>query len=566
MNKLEFYQKQEFDLVKIQRYDKAKLNSNNEFAEFYDGKHPIEPGWVNQTHKDRNEWEQWIKQGFNIGVKTGKNSNITVIDVDIEQIPLEISNLIGDCILQKTNKGWHLFFKYEPELPKTRIGKLHIDIETDGGQVVISPSIIEGIQRNLYIQKNNKLHQIIEFKNIQIPIMPIELKEYLKSNITVHKLPEKIKTGTFNYENLKPEDFTLNAIPEGTRHTLFMHLGGILRKELNINQSTLVLNLLNRYLCKPPLSQSEFTNVIKSLDKYIVNDEIVLAQDILDYLTNVPNNDATKSEIELAVKGNFQKGEAKKRVDKALKYLVKEEYVIRKGRHYIVLHKAEWKDTFLKEIEELPFNVPYFHEKAVFRNGDLIVLGARSGTGKTHIAMNIIKQLVDQNIKPYYVSLECGSRFAIIGKTLGLHEKEYLWDDHYRAENIELEKGGITIVDWLLPGDYAATDKLYEHFARQLKKKGGLLIVFTQLKPDGSFYAEEMVRFFASLVAKFSYKQTEGEESGITSEFKTTKIREPRQKSQIQIIPCRYGWESKELKQILQNKEIPQKEQQKDIL
>ena len=63
-NILEKYKNLEFDLVPIAK----------------DSKFPIEKDWTNKSHKEKEEWEKWLETGINIGVKTGKTSQITVID------------------------------------------------------------------------------------------------------------------------------------------------------------------------------------------------------------------------------------------------------------------------------------------------------------------------------------------------------------------------------------------------------------------------------------------------------------------------------------------------------
>jgi len=226
MNNLDFYEKQGFDLVQIAKNEKF----------------PIEEDWTNKSHKNKLEWSSWINQGFNIGVKTGKISNITVIDIDIQPIPVELEEILKDeeFLIQQTPNGYHLFFLYDEELPKTTLKKvrtgigLPVDIENDGGQVLITPSVINGKDRTFFY-KYKELKKpviIIDFKTIKLTSIPVKFKEYLKEQLSPKSSLEPVK-GT-NIEELKPENLQLNIIPEGTRNNVIMYLGGILRKELNI--------------------------------------------------------------------------------------------------------------------------------------------------------------------------------------------------------------------------------------------------------------------------------------------------------------------------------------------
>ena len=63
---LDYYESLNFDLVPVARNEKT----------------PIEIDWVNKNHKDKKEWKEWLDRSINIGLKTGKVSNITVIDID----------------------------------------------------------------------------------------------------------------------------------------------------------------------------------------------------------------------------------------------------------------------------------------------------------------------------------------------------------------------------------------------------------------------------------------------------------------------------------------------------
>lgn len=512
---LDFYEKNGFDLVPI-----AKGQKN-----------PVELAWTTKTHKNRKEWEDWLKDGLNIGVKAGSLSNITVIDIDQEDIPQELNNVLSPTLYQKTGKGHHLFFKYVSELQNTRIDELKTDILNDGKQAVVFPSIIEGSIREI------QLNEILE--------MPKELLALLKSKVSVpvktfsEKIIEEIKLGTIN-----PEELNLRQVEEGNRNSFIIKFGGILRKEMNLAQTTYTLDLINKFFCKPPLDHREFDAIINSLDKYISFDGTELALKILNYLKIV--EEANSMDIREAL--GEKTAEGKQRMEKAIAYLIKEGFVYKKRRAFHLIKKAEWKDTFFEESSTIDFKMPYLDNVAVFRNGDMIMIGGSPKVGKTHIALNIVKRLVQQGKKPYYISLESGNRFATISKQINLEEGQFRWCVHFSPENIEIEKNAITIIDWVLPTDYAETDKLFKHFAEQLVKQGGVLIVFVQLKSDGTFFAENMISFFPALVCRYLYDGEDGVRGGFHIDY----IREPRLKLKKYKVPCKYVYETKDL-ELLEN-------------
>jgi CRISPR/Cas system-associated protein endoribonuclease Cas2 len=248
--------------------------------------------------------------------------------------------------------------------------------------------------------------------------------------------------------------------------------------------------------------------------------------------------------------------EGKQRIEKAIKYLVKEGFLIKKRRIYQVIKKGDWKDSFFEESKTVNYKMPYFHDFATFRTSDLVIIGGGPKIGKTHICLNIIKRLVAQGKKPYYISLESGNRFSIIAEQLGLKDGDFNWCVHFNPETIELEPDAITIIDWILPTDYAETDKLFKHFAEQLVKHGGNMIAFVQLKDNNEFFAKNMIPFFPSLVSRYIY---DNPEDGATGYFQLDYIREPKIRSKTAKVMCAYDWDAKELKRIDEFEAKPQK-------
>jgi len=530
---LNYYIKNGFDLVPIVKNDKI----------------PAEKEWTIKIHKTKEEWENWLVSGLNIGIKTGTNSNVTIIDIDQKPIPEEIKTLMGNTLIQESSKGYHLFYKYVEELPKTRIDDLKIDIENKGGQVVIYPSIVKEVQRK-YLNTN----EIIE--------MPKEFKEFLLTKVSVpiktfsEKIREDIETEDFK---INPEDLKLiNSNLDGCCNSSFVKLGGILRKGLNVRDTGYVLQVLNKHLLENPMDSKAINSMIESLDKYTSFDEKELAHKILEYLKQV--EEANRTEIAMSIVGT-NRGEDKKRADIALNYLVREDFIAKKGNRYLILKKAEWKENLVNEGKAVDFKVPYFNEVANFNFGDLILVGSKNKKGKTHISMNMVKQLVDQGKKPYYISLETGSRFTKIALQLGLKEGDFKWAFHSDPTLIELEPNAITIIDWLLIVNKAETDLIFKHFIEQLDKNGGFLIIFMQLKDDNTWFAPNMANQFPSLSAKYIYDKDDDGEFG---KFEIKVVREPKLNNKWEAIPCKYDWETKLLTKIEDNIIPPSTETPKD--
>ena len=505
---LDYYESHNFDLVPV--------GSNQKI--------PIEKGWPTKNHKNKSEWKDWLGDNLNIGIKTGKVSGVTVIDIDQFPTPPEILALLGEqqTLYQRTTNGSHYFFQYEADLPKTRIVDLKIDIENDGGQVIAPPSKVDDKERKIELYEIQK--------------MPDELKKFLleqtadKSHLRPlpPARPDDVK---FNLDDLKFD----GMLSEGNRHHNFMKFGGLLRKKMPLSQVSYTLNMINTYLTEPPLTPVELQNVISSIDKYVNFDEKELAYQVLDYIDKV--EEATARDVREALEYK------KDQIDTALAFLSKEGYVVRKRRFFKAIKKMQWREEFMDSDLKIKYKMPYFNDAAIFREGDLIIIGAKTGVGKSHIAVNIMKRLIDQGIKPKYVNLESANRFLAIAKSLGLKEGDFDWVVNFSPETMELDDNSFTIIDWLLPNDYAETDKIYKYFAEQLGKHKGILMVFVQLKATGEFFAPNQIEMFPSLAAKFMYDDDTGETGG----FHLTKIREGKGKERFGVIPTVYNWSGKEL-------------------
>ena len=542
------------DLLNLDMVTKKDTEKINEVLKFYkennfsivpcvkNDKKPIEKDWCNKDHKDIEEWKQYLSDGINIGLKTSKKSGIIVIDVDTKPVPKEILALVGNTLTQETAKGFHYIYKHVDGLIKTRIQDLKIDIETDGttgcGQVILYPSIVEGNKRKI---------------NLISPIeMPKELLDYLKSKITVplKSFSEKLK------EDIQTENFNLNLLGEGERNVSLLKLGGLLRKELNVQQTERVLNILNRHICTTPISSRDLNAMVKSLAKYTDFDEKELAHRVIIYLKDV--EEAGRMEICSAIMGT-NRGEEKIRIDKVLHYLVKEEYIQKKGSRYILLQKMTWANSLLDTDNNIGFKIPYFYDIANIEYGDLILIGGTPKLGKTHISMNIIKQLVEQDIKPYYISLESGSRFKKIALQLGLKDDDFNYNKKWIDPiGIQLEPKSIMIIDWLCPDNFAEVDKIFRHFTEQLAKTGSILIVFMQLKGDGNWFSPNLVMQFPALCVKYLY---DDEKDGTYGKFVINAIRDPKSCIKMWEIPCKYDWQTKLFLRVdeIQSKEVEKK-------
>ena len=511
-----------------------------------DKKSNIEKNWQNKSHKNIQEWQEWLDSDLNIGVKCGKMSNILCIDLDLvpsklkkkiysgkgsdkdiqeakdikekQLVIIKESGILDFTTLQQdTFGGVHLFYINDTDISKCCFDykEIHIDIQGDGGQVVIEPSIVGGQPRK---------------------IIGDELKT----------LPEKFKAlileqrGTSNSEVIEtPSDMNLETIKglDGCCNSTFIKMGGMFRQFMNMNQTQNALKLINKNMLDTPIDNTALQGMFHQIGKYAQNDTQVLFDQVVAFLTR--HQEASVRDLKECLNAES------KDIKEVLAQLIQDNKVYKHRSLYRIILKADWKTEFIQESKVLPYKIPYFDNYATFRRGDMVCIGAKTGIGKTHIALNIIKKLVEQIVKPEggirYLSSEPGNRFAKIALDLKLKEGDFYFFNNYEPEKIELEDEAVTIIDWLLPEDFSQTANLYKSFAKQLDKHGGVCFIFSQLKENGDFYAEQMVKFFASVAAKYSYIQADGIVNNKMTMFQTEKVRESKTNQQYITIPTSFG-------------------------
>jgi hypothetical protein len=110
------------------------------------GKIPTTPHGCKDASTDAaiiRDW--WTREPLaNIGVATGPESGIFVVDLDGDfELPFALQNL-PRTVTSKTCRGRHLFFRYPSGRrisKRARIGGLPIDVRGEGGYVVAPPSV-----------------------------------------------------------------------------------------------------------------------------------------------------------------------------------------------------------------------------------------------------------------------------------------------------------------------------------------------------------------------------------------------------------------------------------------
>jgi len=344
-----------------------------------DKKANVEKEWQKKVHKNIQEWRDWLDAGLNIGNNCGLSS-VTILDIDAmpsdlkkkwydgtitveereEAIKIRDENLekvlkvFGnpETLSQKSLGGIHLFFNQEKEIPKTwiEIEGVHVDIETREGQVLLEPSIVKGEGRKM----NDK----------PMISMPTELKELILGKYNVTKVSEEVPLEI---------DEKIKGL-EGECNSTFTKLGGMLRKKLNVAQTAYALQLMNTNLLDSPMDTKDVRRMCRSIEKYHEIDMEDLAEKVVERLEKV--EEATIRDLTYSLR------QEQKDIEDVIRHLVDTERIYKRGTRYKLFAKANWQTEFVDASKLLEFKVPYFNDYAVCRNGDMIVIGGKTGEGK----------------------------------------------------------------------------------------------------------------------------------------------------------------------------------------
>lgn len=136
----EFKDKEVFDYYKQNQFIFWPVMKNS--------KNPAEKLWTTNYYKDIKQVLKWIGDGSNVGIKTGSESNITVLDIDSNNKYGNIDSLLYGYsgFVEKTPRGFHYFFSYDKSISSKALMKDGISILNDKRHVVVSPSIINGLK------------------------------------------------------------------------------------------------------------------------------------------------------------------------------------------------------------------------------------------------------------------------------------------------------------------------------------------------------------------------------------------------------------------------------------
>lgn len=142
-----------FSVVPIHRVNNGKCSCQSPKCKS-PGKHPVTrlvPHGFKEASADVGKLHEWFgEHDYNIGIATGKQSGIVVVDVDgqagLDSLEtLKVQGISFETAYVTTGRGKHYYFRYpmgDIHIPSSS-GQLApgIDIRAEGGMVVAPPSL-----------------------------------------------------------------------------------------------------------------------------------------------------------------------------------------------------------------------------------------------------------------------------------------------------------------------------------------------------------------------------------------------------------------------------------------
>lgn len=215
------------------------------------GKHPRTKNGLKDATVDEKQIREWWNRwpNANIGILTGRESGIVVLDVDSEAGEKALKGRhLPPTPVASTGRGLHRYFAYPNNGKRIKSAKVFeaCDIKADGGYVVAPPSLHPS-------GRQYEWQDTLSLSDIDLADCPQWLIELTSGKTDRTDEPAAEKTVFY----------------EGERNNRLASLAGSLRRQgLKENEIADQLLALNRKVCVPPLSEDEVRRIARSIGTY----------------------------------------------------------------------------------------------------------------------------------------------------------------------------------------------------------------------------------------------------------------------------------------------------------
>lgn len=464
-------------------------------------------------------WEWWQKwPTANIGIVTGKISNLMTVDCDSQTGIDAVNELLPDSFLTPTVRtpsgGQHYHFKYRKGLVSRTRALTDSDVRTDGGYIIVPPS------------KNGK-GQYAWLSGLRISdIPPAEMpdtlfdilqaggcwmdassSEHIKKGIHYNKqkpFMRDVDLGGSTFANIRQQSQQL--FQKGQRDNALFHLANCLVKGGMSEDNIYKYLLFFAANCTPPFPKKETNLKIHSALRRSAARSTSLTATIREFILSTSGNISSTEIIQASTKSTLP--EERRKVSAILSRMVKEGFIERVGNQNGIFRRVEeecpeedWKNACTDTVNLwLPFEL---NEMIDIPPGSIILFSGSQDAGKSAVMMNIANENQEKWNVHYFSSelnpaafrtrMEKNPYFCIADSTIRFHMRSDNWEDV-----IKTKKTDLNVIDYLeIHDNFFLVSK---HLAAIHKKLGdAIAIIALQKDPNakygrgGSFSQEKPV-------------------------------------------------------------------------
>lgn len=463
----------------------------------------------------RSWWNKW--PGANIGIVTGKISNLTVIDTDSQEGQNAVFEFIPDSLefpITKTPRGFHNWFEHQPGLRSGPGNLKDTDIKTDGGYIIAPPS--QNGKGKAYAWLEGL--KITDVRPPPMPSMLFDISQSGPPDGRERSRARAYKNGSLlegdniskknEGDNNRQQPTTTDNIrfEKGYRdNTLFRLANHLAKGGMPLEEIEIYLNFVADN-CRPKFSKKEIPAKIKSAFKRLNDREKGLTDEIRELILTTSGNISTTFVYN---RQQVTTREEKKKIAVILNRLAKEGLLeptgVRAGEYRIVNRSCkpeDWQNACTEPVKDLwlPFELDQLVEVML---GDIILIAGAQNAGKSALMMNIAKENRGKYSIHYFSSeLRPGSFNRRMQKFPDVMPNQININFYQRSSNwvdvIKPGQGNLNLIDYI-----ELHDKFYQisEILSGLHDKldGALLVAAIQKDPNalygrgGSFTQEKPV-------------------------------------------------------------------------
>jgi len=395
-------------------------------------------------------WTDW--PSANIGLITGKHTNLTVLDFDWQKMNPEQKQqaestlpTVFTPIAYTPHGGEHRYFTYSPEVPHKVDVYPFVDCRNDGGYIIAPPSRIPDGEYQWYDRAKINQTQLREVPKEYINI----IKEY------INKYSSYIEGEATNWLHEATNGY--NKIQKGKRDDTLFHIANSLSKtRLPIEEVQYILRLIGLYCCEPAFPQKEIEAKIQSALMRSAKKDLGIAEEVRQWVWATRGYFAATNmhkELQLATRLDIRAANAE--LQRLCKRDEIERHPNKNGIYRLRDRNVEGINFLDAEIETVNIQFPFGLENMVeIMPGNIIVVAGTPNSGKTAWLLNLIADNMDK-YDIHYFNSEMGE--GELAKRLRNFEdieiENWTFNAWERSEGfadvIKPGKGVINIIDFL---------------------------------------------------------------------------------------------------------------------